>query len=114
WTISSTKPIRPSTATCQRPGMSSRLIPPNMKNQIVPSTISVHSALLVKTNGLWPPLNEPKIGSISNWCIGSMSPAATSTPSSLPVRRIAARVVRNPHHIPESTDEAEEQNDHKQ
>ena len=59
WTMSSTKPIRPSTATCQRPGTSSRFIPPNMNSQIVASTISVHSALLVKTNGLLPPLNEP-------------------------------------------------------
>ena len=66
WTISSTKPINPSTATCQRPGISSRFIPPNMKTQIVPSTISVHNALLVNTNGLLPPLNEPKIGSIEN------------------------------------------------
>src|SRR3954447_11345467 len=114
WTMSSTKPISPSTITCQRPGMSSRLIPPNMKNQIVPSTISVHSALLVKTNGLWPPLNEPKIGSISNWCIGSMSPAATYSPLSLSVRAIAGRVFRNPHHVHESPDEAKEQHDQQQ
>ena len=54
FTMSSTKAISPSTATCQRPGISSRFIPPNMNSQIVPSTISVHSALLVKTNGLLP------------------------------------------------------------
>ena len=57
-TMSSTKPIRPSTATCQRPGISSRFMPPNMNSQIVPRTISIHSALLVKTNGLLCP-NEP-------------------------------------------------------
>src|SRR5260221_2689433 len=114
WTMSSTKPIKPSTITCQRPGMSSRFIPPNMKNQIVPSTISVHRALLVKTNGLWPPLNEPKIGSISNWCIGSMSPAATYSPLSLSARPIAGRAFRNPHHVPEDPDEAEEQHDQQQ
>ena len=58
FTMSSTKPISPSTVICQRPGISSRFMPPNMNTQIVPSTISVHSALLVKTNGLscW---NEP-------------------------------------------------------
>src|SRR5438270_4579862 len=114
WTMSSTKPISPSTIICQRPGINSRRMPPNMKNQIVPSTISVHRALLVKTNGLWPPLNEPKIGSISNWCIGSMSPAATLSPLSLSVRAIAGRVFRNPHHVHESPDEAEEQHDQQQ
>src|SRR5437763_4435449 len=114
WTMSSTKPISPSTITCHRPGISSCFIPPNMKNQIVPRTISVHRALLVKTNGLWPPLNEPKIGSISNWCIGSMSPAATYSPLSLSVRAIAGRVFRNPHHVHESPDEAEEQHDQQQ
>ena len=55
FTMSSTKAIRPSTATCQRPGISSRFIPPNMNSQIVPRTISVHSALLVKTNGIVVP-----------------------------------------------------------
>ena len=51
-----------------------------MKPKIVPSTISVHSALLVNTNGL-PRWNEPKIGSITNWCIGSiLPPAATVFP----------------------------------
>src|SRR5262249_37846225 len=69
WTMSSTNPISPSTMTCQRPGISSRRMPPNMNSQIVTRTISVHSALLVNTNGLlrW---NEPKIGAITNWCIG--------------------------------------------
>ena len=46
------KPVMPSTATCQRPGTSSRFIPPSMNTQIEPSTISIHSALLVNTNGL--------------------------------------------------------------
>ena len=77
FTMSSTKAISPSTATCQRPGISSRFMPPNMNSQIVPSTISVHSALLVKTNGLLCP-NEPKIGSITNWCIGSILPSAAT------------------------------------
>ena len=59
FTMSSTKAISPSTATCQRPGISSRFMPPNMNSQIVPRTISVHSALLVKTNGL-SCRNEPE------------------------------------------------------
>ena len=50
--IEVTKPVTPSTATCQRPGTSSRFIPPSMNSQIEPSTISIHSALLVKANGI--------------------------------------------------------------
>jgi hypothetical protein len=86
FTMSSTKAISPSTAICQRPGISSRFIPPNMKSQITPSTIRVHSALLVKTNG-FAPWNEPKIGSITNWCIGSILPSAATLSFPIPVRR---------------------------
>ena len=63
------KPVTPSTATCQRPGTSSRFMPPSMKTRIEPSTIIIHSAELVKAKGL-PAV--PRIGSIWNWCIGSM------------------------------------------
>ena len=45
------KLVTPSTATCQRPGTNSRFIPPSMNSQMVPSTISIHSALLVNMNG---------------------------------------------------------------
>src|SRR4051812_16258022 len=50
--IEVTKPVTPSTATCQRPGTRSRFMPPSMNSQISARTISIHNALLVKTNGL--------------------------------------------------------------
>ena len=46
--IEVTKLVMPSTATCQRPGTSSRRMPPTMKTRIDPSTSIIHSALLVK------------------------------------------------------------------
>ena len=69
-TIEVTKPVTPSTATCQRPGTSSRFIPPSMKIQISARTTSIHKALLVKTNGV--PSRWPASGLIWNWCIGSI------------------------------------------
>ena len=50
--IEVTKLVMPSTATCQRPGTSSRRMPPTMKTRIDPSTSIIHSALLVKAKGL--------------------------------------------------------------
>ena len=42
------KPVRPSTAICQRPGTSWRFMPPSMNSQITASASTIHSALLVK------------------------------------------------------------------
>ena len=70
------KPVTPSTAICQRPGTSWRFIPPSMNSQIVPSTISIHKALLVKANGL---SSDPVRESIWNWCIGSMVAFSAAT-----------------------------------
>ena len=42
------KPVRPSTAICQRPGTSCRFIPVAMKAKISMSATSIHSELLVK------------------------------------------------------------------
>jgi hypothetical protein len=47
-TMSSTKPAKPSTAICQRPGTSSRFIPIAMNPNISASAISIHSELFVK------------------------------------------------------------------
>ena len=70
-----------------------RFMPPNMNSQIVPSTISVHSALLVKTKRIVAHVNEPKIGSIVNWCIGSILPsAATLRPYYSSARAVARDV----------------------
>ena len=46
------KPVRYSTAICQRPGTSCRFRPPHMKATITPRTTSIHSAELVNWNGL--------------------------------------------------------------
>ena len=46
--ILSMKPTTPSTITCQRPGTSSRFIPPIMKTYRSPRTTNIHNALLVK------------------------------------------------------------------
>ena len=79
--IESMKPVTPSTITCQRPGTSSRFIPPSMKSQISARTMSIHSALLVKTNGL--PSRVPASGLIWNWCIGSILLSAATLSTSL-------------------------------
>ncbi len=48
FTISSMKPVTPSTAICQRPGTSCRFMPINMKPATSASAISSQSELLVK------------------------------------------------------------------
>ena len=47
-TMSSMKPVSPSTAICQRPGTSWRCMPISMKPEISASAISSHSELFVK------------------------------------------------------------------
>ena len=49
--MSSTKPVRLSTAVCQRPGTSWRFVPPHMNSMIATATIAIHSAELVNWNG---------------------------------------------------------------
>jgi hypothetical protein len=74
------KPVKPSTAACQRPGTSSRFMPPSMNSHSAPSVITIHRAELVKAM-LWPAIcqSRPKIGSIMNWCIGSILPDSAAT-----------------------------------
>ena len=48
----SRKPVRYSTAICQRPGTSWRLVPPSMNSTITARTTNIHSAELVNWNGL--------------------------------------------------------------
>src|ERR1051325_709173 len=103
-TIDSTKPVIPSTATCQRPGTSWRFIPPSMNSQISASTTSIHRALLVKTNGL--PSRFPTRGLIWNWIIGSiLALAATLVFPLSPVRTL----LRNLPDLPNGGAEPEEQ-----
>ena len=47
------------------------------EQQIAPSTISIHSAQLVKGNGLAGQIAR-QIGSIMNWCIGSILASAAT------------------------------------
>ncbi len=53
-TMSSTNPVMPSTATCQRPGTSSRRIPSAMNPKITASATSSHSELVVKLMSYFP------------------------------------------------------------
>jgi len=46
--IELTKPVKPSTAACQRPGTRSRFIPPIMKIHSATSVATIHKAELVK------------------------------------------------------------------
>ena len=59
------KPVSISAAACQRPGISSRFIPPHMNNRIAANTISIHNALLVKMKGV-PSSAPPPSASIWN------------------------------------------------
>ena len=55
------KPVKPSTAICQRPGTTSRFMPPSMNNQSTSRVIIIQKALLVKEIGT-PPMSN--IGAI--------------------------------------------------
>ena len=74
------KPVTPSTAICQRPGISSRFIPPSMNSHTAASVNSIHSELLVKAIEL-PAICQswPNRGSTWNWCIGSILPDSAAT-----------------------------------
>src|SRR5678816_1005660 len=71
------KPVTDSTAACQRPGTSWRLVPPHMNSRIAASTASIHSAELVNWNGL-AVSSPPPNGAITNWCMGSILAAAAT------------------------------------
>src|SRR4051812_41796999 len=67
-----------------------------MNSQISARTTSIHSALLVKTNGL--PSRFPNSGLIWNWCIGSILPlAATLVFPSDPARTLLRNLPNFPH-----------------
>jgi hypothetical protein len=72
------KPVTPSTAICQRPGTSSRFIPPHMKTQKAPNTRIMNNEELVKETS-YPPNLSGASGSIWNWCIGSILPPSPAT-----------------------------------
>src|SRR5438067_664648 len=75
-----TNPVKPSTAICQRPGTSSRFIPPSMNSHRQATTTAIQAALLVKAIE-WPAICQPwpNSGSTVNWCIGSTLPDSAAT-----------------------------------
>src|SRR4051812_21565772 len=77
-----------------------------MNSQIRARTISIHRALLVKTNG--DPSRFPTSGLIWNWCIGSILTLA-GTLSLSPLGPVPARLLRHLPNFPRGGAEPEEQ-----
>src|SRR6478735_8465563 len=103
-------PVMTSTAACQRPGTSWRLVPPHMNSTIAASTISIQNAELVNWNGV-AATSPPKNGWIVNWCIGSIL-AAAATGVSGPWSGASIRaVLGEPHGVDQPADEGEEHQD---
>ena len=73
-----TKPATPSTAICQRPGTSSRFIPPHMNSHKAPNTRIMNNEEFVKETS-YPAISSCASGSIWNWCIGSILPLSPAT-----------------------------------
>ena len=71
------KPVTPSTATCQRPGTSSRFIPPSMNSQIA-AEHDQHPQRAVGEDERVARPDRPTSGSIWNWCIGSILVSAAT------------------------------------
>ena len=57
-TMSSTKPVKPSTATCQRPGTSSRFMPPHEHRRSAPSATSIHSGAVGEADVVPPEMQR--------------------------------------------------------
>src|SRR3546814_810282 len=77
--IDDTKPVKPSTAICQRPGTSWRFMPPSMNSHRMIAAAPIHTALVVSHTSFPPAANSFAIGSTVNWCIGSNLPASADT-----------------------------------
>src|SRR6478735_6626859 len=103
-------PVMTSTAACQRPGTSWRLVPPHMNSRIAASTISIHSAELVNWNGV-AAASPPNNGEIVNWCIGSILAAAATGFSGPWSGALVRAVLDEPQGVEAPADEGEEHQD---
>src|SRR3546814_10162613 len=64
--IDDTKPVKPSTAICQRPGTSWRFMPPSMNSHRMIAAAPIHTALVVSHTSFPPAANSFAIGSTVN------------------------------------------------